>query len=346
MIFLGDVAVPYINAIEMENIPDYFLTKHWIANLEGSLVNTSAKLQKQPIVFNDKEAIKSLVKNFPYKGFMLANNHVFDTGSFNETTEFLSNINISYCGIRKGTNDDIVPLILKENDITILILNFGWEVIQSETANHDEEGVVNRLTKENTLTLLAKNRKCYPNAKILFFMHWCYELEFHPQPRHRELAKILIDNGADGIIGCHPHRIGGFEIYKNKPIIYSLGNWMFKQNYYKQGTVKFPAFSKKELAFEWDFDTDEMFFHFFEYDKDTSKLYFLYSNPIDSSNNIDYKFPSDLTNNEYKRIYRKNHYHKWKGLPIYYWEDCDFLVIVKNKINKLRDMLVLLYKRI
>jgi hypothetical protein len=73
MIFLGDIAIPYINAIKMEKIPDCFLTKHWIANLEGALVNTSMQLQKQSIVFNDKEAIKSLVKNFPYKGFMLAN---------------------------------------------------------------------------------------------------------------------------------------------------------------------------------------------------------------------------------------------------------------------------------
>jgi poly-gamma-glutamate synthesis protein (capsule biosynthesis protein) len=265
-------------------------------------------------------------------------------GSFKETTDFLSNINIPYCGIRRDTNDDILPLILEENNITILILNFGWEVIQCKIVNRD--GVVNQLTKENALTLLTKNRKYYPNAKIIFFMHWCYELEFHPQPRHRELAKMLIDNGADGIIGCHPHRIGGFEIYKNKPIIYSLGNWMFKQNYYKQGTLKFPDFCKKELAFEWNFNTDEMFFHFFEYDRDTSKVCFLYSNHIDSSNHIEYKFLPNLTNDEYKKTYRKDHYHRRKGLPIYFWEDCDFFVIIKNKINKLRDILVLLYKYI
>jgi hypothetical protein len=128
--------------------------------------------------------------------------------------------------------------------------------------------------------------------------------------------------------------------------MYTLGNWMFKQNYYKQGTVRFPDFCRKELAFEWNFTTDEIFFHFFEYDRDTSKLCFLYSNPIDSLNHTEYKFSPGLTDDEYKKVYRKNHYHKRKGLPIYYWKDPIYIVFVKNKINKLRDMLVLLYKRL
>lgn len=37
----------------------------------------------------------------------------------------------------------------------------------------------------------------------------------------------MIDAGADGIIGAHPHVLQGFEYYKNKPVAYSLGNFLF-----------------------------------------------------------------------------------------------------------------------
>ena len=37
----------------------------------------------------------------------------------------------------------------------------------------------------------------------------------------------MIDQGVDGIFGHHPHIINGFEVYKNKPIFYSLGNFFF-----------------------------------------------------------------------------------------------------------------------
>lgn len=45
-----------------------------------------------------------------------------------------------------------------------------------------------------------------------------------------EIAHALIDAGADVIAGHHPHVYQGIEIYKNKPIIYSLGNFLFDQS--------------------------------------------------------------------------------------------------------------------
>ena len=48
----------------------------------------------------------------------------------------------------------------------------------------------------------------------------------------------------------------------------------------------------------------------------------------------------NLSNEDYKKYYKKNHFHKNKGLPIYYWEDTDFKIKIKNKLNKLRDLLI------
>ncbi|MNQ97654.1 Capsule biosynthesis protein CapA [compost metagenome] len=48
-----------------------------------------------------------------------------------------------------------------------------------------------------------------------------------PEPWQREFAKLMIDAGADAIIGSHVHVLQGFEYYKGKPIAYSIGNFLF-----------------------------------------------------------------------------------------------------------------------
>ncbi len=51
-----------------------------------------------------------------------------------------------------------------------------------------------------------------------------------PLPEWRELYKSFIDFGCDGVIASHPHVPQGWEIYKGKPILYSLGNFVFQNN--------------------------------------------------------------------------------------------------------------------
>jgi hypothetical protein len=344
MIFTGDIAIPYINAIQL-NFPDQFTKKNWFANLEGALVNTNSQLQSESVVFNDKEAIRLLSKELNIAGFALANNHIFDTGVIEETISFLDDINIPHCGIGKNNTESSYPLVLVEENRKIVILNFGWEVIHYKIAKKNSYGV-NSLAKDSTLKVLRNTRQKYQDAKIIVFMHWCYELEAHPQPRERELSKVLIDNGADGIIGSHPQRIGGFEYYDGNPMIYSLGNWMFKQNFYMNGRLHFPDFCNKELTVEWNFNTNELFFHFFQYNKDNSVITFLGTEIINSIKLSDYDTFSHLTNNEYKVFYRKNHYHRGKGVPVYYWEDSECVVFVKNLWNKTRDLLIFFIARL
>lgn len=48
----------------------------------------------------------------------------------------------------------------------------------------------------------------------------------------------------------------------------------------------------------------------------------------------------DLSADEYKKWYKQNHFHKNKGLPIYYFEDSDLVMSIKNGINKMRDWLI------
>jgi len=51
-----------------------------------------------------------------------------------------------------------------------------------------------------------------------------------PTTRQKELAHRLVDAGADLILGHHPHRMQGVEMYEGRPVFYSLGNFQFDTN--------------------------------------------------------------------------------------------------------------------
>lgn len=67
---------------------------------------------------------------------------------------------------------------------------------------------------------------------VIPFMHWGWENEAVANPRQRQLARLLIDAGADAVVGLAiPHVTQDIEIIGGKPVIYSLGNFVARQFY-------------------------------------------------------------------------------------------------------------------
>jgi poly-gamma-glutamate synthesis protein (capsule biosynthesis protein) len=62
---------------------------------------------------------------------------------------------------------------------------------------------------------------------VFVSLHWGIEHEPMPHPRQVEIAHLLIDHGADAIIGHHSHVPQAIEIYRGRPILYCLGNLIF-----------------------------------------------------------------------------------------------------------------------
>ena len=76
--------------------------------------------------------------------------------------------------------------------------------------------------------LLAQIAECHASGdKVVVLIHWGIERDEMPQEYQRALARRYIDAGADLVIGSHPHVLQGIEYYKGKPILYSLGNFVF-----------------------------------------------------------------------------------------------------------------------
>ena len=71
-------------------------------------------------------------------------------------------------------------------------------------------------------------KKAKENADfVVVAFHWGGEYVQQPRDYQRNFAKKAIDAGADVVFGHHPHILQGIEIYQNKPIAYSLGNFVF-----------------------------------------------------------------------------------------------------------------------
>jgi len=60
-------------------------------------------------------------------------------------------------------------------------------------------------------------------------MHWGWENELKGNSRQWQLAKLMIDSGADAVIGGHPHVTQDVGLYKGKPILFSVGNFVMKE---------------------------------------------------------------------------------------------------------------------
>ena len=62
---------------------------------------------------------------------------------------------------------------------------------------------------------------------LVVYIHWGIERNDMPEEYQRQIGKQCIDAGADLVIGSHPHVLQGIEYYNGKPIVYSLGNYVF-----------------------------------------------------------------------------------------------------------------------
>ena len=337
MIFCGDIAVPYSKAIKIDGLPDSLAKQVWIGNLEGSLISKSQmnadNLQSKRIVFNSVEGINTLLKYIPFKAFSLANNHILDAAPLDETLNNLKYINISSFGAGLNLSEASKALFIKDDSVNYLIVSCGWDLIKCIYATNKSGGV--NPYRCNELVSQAKQLvRNHPGCRIVFFLHWNYELELYPQPMDRGFAHALIDAGVYAVIGCHTHRVQPIEIYKGKPIVYGLGNFAFRQSTYMAGKLKFPEFSYPEIAFELKEDGSYTV-HNFVYNPQEHIVSYEGVDTITQSNAI---FAS-LNSKEYRSWFKKNRYQR-KALPIFYYNDSLLLYLIKSSFVKARVKIV------
>ena len=316
MIFLGDIAIPNDRVFGDFSGDKIFKNKISVANLEGG-INCGYDIGLDSNFCFNSCAVIDHLHRLNVKVVSLANNHITDIGrSPRITKEKLTENNIRSCGAGDSIDEASQPVIYEQNGNTYVFLAFGWEVINCIPATRSTGGI-NPLIPDHVFNSVKFCRERYPDAFIILLMHWGYELERFPLPMQRKLAFDLVDFGVNAIIGHHSHCVQGIEIYNNAPIVYSLGNWFFPQEVYNSGRVRFPDYSLRQIAFEWNPLSNEMLCHWFTYKRTGHTVVYDTSEVFEESERIRSLTPYvDMNHKDYITWFKKNRIKK-KFLPVY-----------------------------
>lgn len=265
MLFFGDLMVDRYVLERIENndpgslldnldkkgfFKDYDLIS---ANLEGAVTDKATHYSPEKMfdfAFNPK--IIEGFKKYNFNFFNLANNHFGDQGTrgMQESRKNLDKLGFDYSGCDNGMVDECSAKVLNVDGMKIGMA--GFSVLG--------KNIDDKITKKIN-DLKSKSDMVVVN------IHWGDEYAENFSDRQKESAHKMIDAGADLIIGHHPHVVQGIEIYKNKAIFYSLGNFIFDQ-YFDEET-------QKELAIEAIIRGNDIEFKIFPLISKSSRVYLM-----------------------------------------------------------------------
>jgi len=190
------------------------------------------------VLKNEVEAFEGI----KYAGFNLlnlANNHILDfyAEGLQETISLLESEGIVYAGAGMNIDEARKPGIIEKNNVKVGMLAYTdmSEVVYIGEPNlyfkaeENKPGVAPRYEDYNIIKEDIDKIRDQVDLLIIS-LHWGIEESFIVTNEQKQYAYNLLDAGADIILGHHPHQFQGIEIYKGKPIVYSLGNLIFDQN--------------------------------------------------------------------------------------------------------------------
>lgn len=220
-----------------------------IALLENSVLGNPTPCTGCMSFVGDDKVIAGL-NEVGFDMISTAGNHAGDAGqkAYANTVKLLEESNIEFtgtgnCSLESCTteNYDIWKPALKElNGITIGMLaaddvaSYYWKQnLNSENFGTNSFSNLNKgIQIDQTKVDKVKDVKDkYDIDYLIIYMSWGVEYTNQATIHQQTLGKALIDAGADIIIGSHPHWVQNIEFYNNKPIIYSLGNFIFDQTH-------------------------------------------------------------------------------------------------------------------
>lgn len=204
-----------------------------IGNLELPLTERGQRARKDYVF----RAPPSAVEGLTWAGFgvvTLANNHMLDYGpeGLLDTLAALDRAGIAHPGAGRNAEEAHAPAIVTVQGLRLAILTYvntpndsisGW-VAASMRAGPASPGVAWGTADAVRRDVAAASEKA---DLVIVAIHAGWEYTGPPNPVQRELAYAAIDAGAALVLGAHPHVLQGIELYKNVPVVYSLGNFIF-----------------------------------------------------------------------------------------------------------------------
>ena len=241
----NDYKYPFLNTADLLKSADITF-----GNLECP-ITPGRIIQTNEMVFR---ADPQVVEGLKYAGFdilSLANNHTMNFGEkgIEDTFKYLNEANIKFIGAGKDLKEAFEPKILEVNGLKFAFLAYADNSFMpvSYGAKENKAGIAFMdIAKMNQDVKSAKEKSDF----VIISMHSGVEYAKEPNQNQINFAHSAIDAGADLVIGHHPHIVQKVEKYKDKYILYSLGNFVFDQMWSEEtrkGVIAKITFSKEGI---------------------------------------------------------------------------------------------------
>jgi len=196
-----------------------------IANLEAPFTEDTVAFEKK---FNFKVPPKYAM-GLLSGGFdvvTLANNHIMDfgEGGLLSTIQTLDRIGIKHCGAGQDLHEAHQPAVIESKGKKIAFFGYSMTFPTEFYARKDSSGTA--YPEPELMQHALEVWENFVDFTVVSF-HWSAEKRDTPKDYQTYFAHLAIDSGADLILGHHPHVLQGIELYKNRLIAYSLGNFAF-----------------------------------------------------------------------------------------------------------------------
>lgn len=188
-----------------------------VGNLEGPVTGKRALPDKGNVDFMFDPKILGVIKKVGINAVSQANNHTYDQGiaAAESSRQAINQSGINSFGDQVKDDESHSLAVIESRGRKVALIGFN---------NTD-----NPLDKEAALkTIESADKK---SDFMVVYVHWGNEYQARPGQQQTELAHWFIDQGVDAVIGGHPHWMQSVEVYREKPIAYSLGNFIFDQDW-------------------------------------------------------------------------------------------------------------------
>ncbi len=183
-------------------------------------------------------------------GVSQANNHSMNFGAsgMRDTLAALDATGIRHFGIGETLDQACEPAIFDVRGTRVAFLGYDGITGDTNGATGDSPGTAPLSFERLSQDIAAATKRA---DIVIPFIHWGVEYTLTPTGEQRSLARRAIDAGATMVVGSHPHWVQGIEEYRGRPIVYSLGNFVFDQDWSpetKQGLIMHLVFQGSRLA--------------------------------------------------------------------------------------------------
>lgn len=199
-----------------------------MVNQEFTFSTRGTKAQDKQYTFRVNPSYAKVFTDMGIDIVTLANNHSMDFGieALQDSFTTLEDSGILYSGAGNDLEEARDIKYIENQNKTLAFLSASRVIpVPGWNAGSNKAGM---LTTYDPTYLVEDIKEARENSDyVVVYVHWGIERATKPKEYQRNLAKAYIDAGADIIIGSHPHVLQGIEYYNGKPIVYSLGNFMF-----------------------------------------------------------------------------------------------------------------------